>query len=63
MQLGGTYNSALIAGGQLDAMAGGHGAIRSVLGMLERSFPDLQIEVEILLEGEGPSRSSRPEYG
>ena len=61
-------NSALIAGGKLDAigefftpdyvahlteqdMAGGHGAIRRFLGMLQRGFPDLQVEVEILLEG------------
>lgn len=29
---------------------GGHGAIRGFLGMLRRSFPDLRIEVEILVE-------------
>jgi predicted ester cyclase len=61
-------NSALIAGGKLDAvgefftpdyvahltdqdMTGGHGAIRKFLGLLQRGFPDLQVEVEILLEG------------
>ncbi len=33
-------------------MAGGHSAIRRFLGMLRRGFPDLQVEVEILLEGE-----------
>jgi steroid delta-isomerase-like uncharacterized protein len=32
-------------------MAGGHEAIRRVLGMLRRAFPDLQVQVEILLEG------------
>jgi steroid delta-isomerase-like uncharacterized protein len=32
-------------------MAGGHGAIRRVLGMYQRAFPDLQVEVEILVEG------------
>ena len=29
----------------------GHGAIRGFLGLLQRAFPDLQIEVEILVEG------------
>jgi predicted ester cyclase len=32
-------------------MTSGHGAIRSVLGMYQRAFPDLQVEVEILVEG------------
>lgn len=32
-------------------MTGGHGAIRRVLGMIRRAFPDLRVEVEILLEG------------
>jgi len=32
-------------------MTGGRGAIRSVLGMYQRAFPDLQVEVEILVEG------------
>ncbi len=32
-------------------LTGGHGAIRRVLGMIRRAFPDLQVEVEILLEG------------
>lgn len=29
----------------------GHGWIREFLGMLQRGFPDLRVEVEILLEG------------
>ena len=29
----------------------GHGGIRRVLGMYQRAFPDLQVEVEILVEG------------
>ncbi len=33
-------------------MEGGHDWIRRFLGMLQRAFPDLQIEVEILVEGE-----------
>lgn len=32
-------------------MAGGHGAIRRFLRMLQRAFPDLQVEVEILVKG------------
>ena len=32
-------------------LAGGHSAIRGFLGMLQRAFPDLQIEVEMLVEG------------
>lgn len=60
-------NSALIADGNLDAVGEffrpdyvahgtdqdmkGHAAIRSFLGMLRRAFPDLQVEVEILVEG------------
>ncbi len=31
-------------------MTGGHGAIRTVVGMYRRAFPDLQIEVEVLVE-------------
>jgi len=31
-------------------MTGGHGAIRKVVGMYRRAFPDLQVEVEILVE-------------
>jgi steroid delta-isomerase-like uncharacterized protein len=61
-------NSALIANGNLDAiaefftpdyvahltdqnMAGGHDAIRKILDMYRRAFPDLQVKVEILVEG------------
>ncbi len=33
-------------------MEGGHDAIRRFLGILRRAFPDLQVEVEVLLEGE-----------
>ena len=60
-------NSTLIANDNLDAIGefftpdyvahgtgqdlAGHGAIRRFLGMLRRAFPDLQIEVEILVEG------------
>jgi len=33
-------------------MEGGHDGIRRFLGMLQHAFPDLQIEVEILVEGE-----------
>ena len=33
-------------------MEGGHEGIRGFLGMLQRAFPDLQVEVEVLLEGE-----------
>ncbi len=32
-------------------MKGGQGAIRNLLGMLRRAFPDLQVEVEILVVG------------
>jgi steroid delta-isomerase-like uncharacterized protein len=31
-------------------MTGGHSAIRRVLGMYRRAFPDLQVEVEILVK-------------
>jgi predicted ester cyclase len=31
-------------------MRGGHGAIRRVLGMYRRAFPDIQVEVEILVK-------------
>lgn len=31
-------------------LKGGHGTIQKILGTLRRSFPDIQIEVEILLE-------------
>jgi steroid delta-isomerase-like uncharacterized protein len=31
-------------------MTGGHDAIRKVLGMYRRAFPDLQVEVEILVK-------------
>ncbi len=60
-------NSALIAKGNLDAVGefftpdyvahgtdqdiAGHRGIRRFLGMLQRAFPDVQIDVEILLEG------------
>lgn len=60
-------NSALLAEGNLDAVGEffapdyvahltdqemrGHGAIRGYLGMLQRAFPDLETEVEILVEG------------
>jgi steroid delta-isomerase-like uncharacterized protein len=60
-------NSVLIANGNLDAIGEfftpdyvahgtdqdmrGHDAIRRFLGMLQRSFPDLQVEIEILVEG------------
>ena len=30
----------------------GHAAIRGFLGMLQRAFPDLDVEVAVLLEGE-----------
>src|SRR5262245_29313497 len=60
-------NSAIIANGNLDAVAefftldyvahltdqdmtGGHAAIRNVVDMYRRAFPDLQVKVEILLE-------------
>lgn len=61
-------NWALIGNGNLDAVGEfftpdyvahlterdmeGHDAIRGFLGMLQSAFPDLQIEVEILVEGE-----------
>jgi len=32
-------------------MTGGHDAIRGILGMYRRAFPDLQFHVEILVEG------------
>ncbi len=32
-------------------MKGGHDAVRDTISMLRRSFPDVQVEVEILLEG------------
>lgn len=32
-------------------LAGGHQAIQSVLGMMQGAFPDLEVEVEILVEG------------
>jgi predicted ester cyclase len=60
-------NSALIANGDLDAIGeffapdfvahltdqdmAGHNGIRRFLGMLQRGFPKLQVEVEILVEG------------
>ena len=33
------------------SMVGGHDAIRKILDMYRRAFPDLQVEVEILVEG------------
>ncbi|MFT5144406.1 MAG: putative ester cyclase [Rhodothermales bacterium] len=33
-------------------MYGGHDFLRKYLGMLHSAFPDLEVEVEILLEGE-----------
>lgn len=33
-------------------LKGGHGAIQTILGTLRRSFPDVEVEVEILLESE-----------
>jgi predicted ester cyclase len=60
-------NSELIANGKLDLVAEfftpdyvahltdqdleGHGAIRRFLGMLQRAFPALQVEVTILIQG------------
>src|SRR5262245_49101749 len=60
-------NATLITGGKLDAVGdfftadyvahatdqdiAGHGAIRRFLDTLQRGFTDLQVEVEILLEG------------
>ena len=32
-------------------MTGGHGAIRKVLDMYRRAFPDLQVDVDVLVEG------------
>ena len=32
-------------------MAGGHDAIRRIVGMYQRSFPDVRVNVEILVEG------------
>jgi steroid delta-isomerase-like uncharacterized protein len=32
-------------------MVGGHGAIRQWLAMVRRAFPDLEVDVQILLEG------------
>ncbi len=32
-------------------MTGGHDAIRKILDMYRRAFPDLQVKVEILVEG------------
>lgn len=32
-------------------VARGHGVIRSALGVLRRAFPDIEVEVEILVEG------------
>jgi steroid delta-isomerase-like uncharacterized protein len=32
-------------------MTGGHGVIRKVLESIRKSFPDLKVEVEILVEG------------
>jgi steroid delta-isomerase-like uncharacterized protein len=61
-------NSAIIAGGNLDAIGEfftpdyvghgtdrdleGHSAVRKFLGMLQQAFPDLRVEVEILAEGD-----------
>lgn len=61
-----TANTVLLANGDLDAIGeffapdyvahgtdqdmAGHGAIRRFLGMLQRAFPDLQVEVEILVK-------------
>ncbi|MGH7340827.1 MAG: ester cyclase [Candidatus Rokuibacteriota bacterium] len=60
-------NAALLANFDLDAIGdyfrpdyvahltdqdmGGHDAIRRFLGMLQRGFPDLEVEVEVLLVG------------
>ena len=33
-------------------MQSGHDGVRKVLGMLRRAFPKIQVEVEILVEGE-----------
>ena len=33
-------------------MKGGHDAIRNIISTLRRSFPDIKVEVEILMEGE-----------
>ncbi|MBM3494502.1 MAG: ester cyclase [Armatimonadetes bacterium] len=59
-------NSALLANGSVDAIGqfftpdyvahstgkkmAGHGAIRRFVGMYRRAFPDLRVEVEILVE-------------
>lgn len=62
-------NAALLAGGELGAVAeffapdyvahltvedmtGGHDAIRRVVELYRRAFPDLEVEVEILVEGD-----------
>jgi steroid delta-isomerase-like uncharacterized protein len=61
-------NAAILADGNLDALGEfftpdyvahgtdqvmtGHGAIRRFVGMLQRAFPDLQVEVQILVEGQ-----------
>lgn len=63
-----TANSTLLADGNADAIAefftpdyvahftdqdmAGQSVIRGFLGMIRRAFPDLQVEVEILVEGE-----------
>jgi steroid delta-isomerase-like uncharacterized protein len=31
---------------------GGHSIVREILGSLRRSFPDIEVEIDILLEGE-----------
>lgn len=33
-------------------MTGGHGAVRRFVGMLRRAFPDIEVEVRVLLEGD-----------
>jgi len=33
-------------------MKGGHNTVRNILGSLQKSFPDIHVEVDILLEGE-----------
>lgn len=33
-------------------MLGGHDAIRKYVGLIRRAFPDIQVEVEVLVEGE-----------
>jgi predicted ester cyclase len=50
--IGDYFAPGYVAHGTDSDMKGGHNAVRDFLGVLRRAFPDLNVEVEILVEGE-----------